>query len=590
MKGNIDFNQQIDSQLCLKEKKPFFDENPPFDLLINPKCFIASEIAGISPEETDFVDAFESEDTECTSIMIDFLSYERNFVKNINILINILVNLIGTPIFKALPESILSYSRNILQEHKSFLSTIENILKNHSKIFLIEFTEALSHAESLMEAHKKYNFRFVNVENIANQLSIGEAPQQVISNINQIIEQGRDESIYCKHGISDSNTIMKHESQSSLTRQNSQGAQSITETQNQNENNQNSIVNHTYSGNILLITYFKLPINWQNYSISTVKAILQTKPFQSSPDPQITKALLDFIKSNENLIESINSIPKLVQISKLFVRESFPIVVNGRRFIREGKALKQCRKGTSERVLLLFSDIFVYVQAKAGRYLVPRVYRLSFLRIESHMHPTNTNSLLSLFSNLNPNNIRKNNTSANKSNDQGRPTIYFFAPRKSFILIFSSISERDTWFETLNEAIEASKTNMIVPKYTEAPLWIPDIVVNRCMNCKTQFSLTQRKHHCRGCGQIMCKNCLIYQTIMRNISLTKPVKVCKKCYNRINEERIRKENNKRLHPGQKDDEDIMISNLNKLIPQSFESSSETSEEDTNDMAFLLGCP
>ena len=142
----------------------------------------------------------------------------------------------------------------------------------------------------------------------------------------------------------------------------------------------------------------------------------------------------------------------------------------------------------------------------------------------------------------------------------------------------------------MNDAIESSKSNMIVPKYREAPLWIPDNVVNRCMNCKTQFSVIQRKHHCRGCGQIMCKKCLIYQAIMRNISTTKPVKVCKNCYNRINEERIRSENFKKLHPGQKDEEEIMISNLNKLIPQTFESSSDTSEEDTNDMALLLGCP
>ena len=553
---------------------------------------MASELPGINPEETEFVDALLSDDAKCTSIMIDFLSYERNFVRNINILIQILVSLIGIPIFKALPESILTYSRNILEEHKLFLNTLETILKKHSNILIIEFIEALAHVEILFEAHKKYNFYFANTENIANQLSIGEVPPQIISKINQIIDQEIEENIYYIHETLKQPQLEKH-NDLSIQHQDSHPTQnSISSVQNQNLSNLNDTLNHSYSSNSIIINYFKLPVKWQNYSIEISKALLQTKSIQSLPDPQLTKTLTDFIKTNENLNASLDSIPKLIQISKMFLKESFPIVVNGRRFIREGNAFKQCRKCTSERTLLLFSDIFVYVQVRGGRYLVPRVYRLSYLRIESHMHPTSASSILSLFSNLNvnSNNRNKSGPAEKNKNENGRPTIYFFAPRKSFILIFSSVKERDFWFESLNDAIESSKSNMIVPKYREAPLWIPDNVVNRCMNCKTQFSVIQRKHHCRGCGQIMCKKCLIYQAIMRNISTTKPVKVCKNCYNRINEERIRSENFKKLHPGQKDEEEIMISNLNKLIPQTFESSSDTSEEDTNDMALLLGCP
>lgn len=580
MKLSQSFDENGFSQLCLKEKNPYFDENPPFNLLLNPKSFLAAEISGINPEETEFVDALISEDPRCTSIMIDFLSYERKFVKNINFLIKILMSLIGIPIFKALPEAILSYSRNVLEEHQLFLTTLENVLKNHSKIFIIEFIETLAHVEQLIESHQKYNFHFTSVENIANQLSIGEVSPQVISKINQLIEENMKENVI--YDIDNNTTDQTENKQQEQTNQN----QNSTSAQNQAIQSGN----HPYKNNTILINYFKLPIKWQNYSIDTSKALLQTKPFQSLPDPQLTKTLTDFIKYNENLNASLESIPRLTQISKMFLKESFPIVVNGRRFLREGKALKQCRKCTSERVLLLFSDIFVYVQSKAGRYLVPRVYRLSYLRIESHMHPTSTTSLLSLFNSLNVNNKNKTNMNTVNKTETGKPTIYFFAPRKSFILIFNSIQERDSWYNTLNDAIESSKSNMIVPKYTEAPLWIPDNAVSRCMNCQAQFSLTSRKHHCRGCGQIMCKKCLVYQVIMKNISLNKPVKVCKSCCTRINEERIRKENFKKTHPGQKDEEEIMISNLNKLIPQMYESSSDTSEEDTNDIAFLLGCP
>ncbi|CAG2174981.1 unnamed protein product, partial [Oppiella nova] len=36
----------------------------------------------------------------------------------------------------------------------------------------------------------------------------------------------------------------------------------------------------------------------------------------------------------------------------------------------------------------------------------------------------------------------------------------------------------------------------------------PDWADGECCNrCRTQFSLVQRKHHCRNCGQIFCQKC-----------------------------------------------------------------------------------
>ncbi len=34
--------------------------------------------------------------------------------------------------------------------------------------------------------------------------------------------------------------------------------------------------------------------------------------------------------------------------------------------------------------------------------------------------------------------------------------------------------------------------------------WVHDSAVNHCYNCKVEFSMLERKHHCRDCGQIFC--------------------------------------------------------------------------------------
>eukprot|EP01064_Diplonema_japonicum_P005553 TRINITY_DN136_c1_g3_i1.p1 TRINITY_DN136_c1_g3~~TRINITY_DN136_c1_g3_i1.p1 ORF type:complete len:891 (+),score=98.61 TRINITY_DN136_c1_g3_i1:27-2675(+) len=44
--------------------------------------------------------------------------------------------------------------------------------------------------------------------------------------------------------------------------------------------------------------------------------------------------------------------------------------------------------------------------------------------------------------------------------------------------------------------------------------WKPDSSTRSCLGCKARFSLTLRKHHCRRCGNIFCKNCAAERRVL----------------------------------------------------------------------------
>ena len=37
--------------------------------------------------------------------------------------------------------------------------------------------------------------------------------------------------------------------------------------------------------------------------------------------------------------------------------------------------------------------------------------------------------------------------------------------------------------------------------------WVIDSAVYNCYSCGLEFTFTERKHHCRDCGQIFCARC-----------------------------------------------------------------------------------
>ncbi|XP_061906663.1 WD repeat and FYVE domain-containing protein 3 isoform X3 [Entelurus aequoreus] len=75
------------------------------------------------------------------------------------------------------------------------------------------------------------------------------------------------------------------------------------------------------------------------------------------------------------------------------------------------------------------------------------------------------------------------------------------------------------------------------PGRSAADHWVKDEVVDACSACSVRFSLTERRHHCRNCGQLFCHKCSRFQSEIKRLKISSPVRVCQNCYYNLQHER-----------------------------------------------------
>ncbi|XP_059204754.1 pleckstrin homology domain-containing family F member 2-like [Centropristis striata] len=179
----------------------------------------------------------------------------------------------------------------------------------------------------------------------------------------------------------------------------------------------------------------------------------------------------------------------------------------GRVLMGQGRLIKQGRRKPAPKVFFLFNDVLVYGSIILNNrwYKNPKVIPLEDIQLEDMEDGVAlSNQWL----------IR--------------------TPRKSFFVSAPSFEEKRSWMNH----IEDCRSNLLEGGSsrqggsTFAVAWIPDQAAFKCMRCFNKFSPTNRRHHCRKCGFLVCNACSKTREVIGNIHPTKRQRVCSLCHTR----------------------------------------------------------
>jgi len=105
---------------------------------------------------------------------------------------------------------------------------------------------------------------------------------------------------------------------------------------------------------------------------------------------------------------------------------------------------------------------------------------------------------------------------------------------KSFAVFAATATEKQEWMAHINKCIQDLLRKSGKKAVDEhAAVWVPDSEANTCMHCKkVQFTLVNRRHHCRKCGVVCCNTCSSKRFLLPAQS-SKPLRVCMTCYDEL---------------------------------------------------------
>ena len=82
------------------------------------------------------------------------------------------------------------------------------------------------------------------------------------------------------------------------------------------------------------------------------------------------------------------------------------------------------------------------------------------------------------------------------------------------------------------------KSVNVIEKQQDLPNWQPDDIAPYCNRCGQYFWIFLRRHHCRHCGLVFCKECSDFSSSMAQYNVTTKVRVCKDCFDMLKIENV----------------------------------------------------
>ncbi|XP_053341029.1 myotubularin-related protein 4 isoform X1 [Clarias gariepinus] len=99
--------------------------------------------------------------------------------------------------------------------------------------------------------------------------------------------------------------------------------------------------------------------------------------------------------------------------------------------------------------------------------------------------------------------------------------------------------EEDSLSAHSEDRLSEGSWDRVERKDTEVTRWVPDHMASHCFNCDSEFWIAKRRHHCRNCGNVFCKDCCHLKLPIPDQQLYDPVLVCNSCYDLLLESRTR---------------------------------------------------
>ncbi|KAM6906898.1 phosphatidylinositol-3,5-bisphosphate 3-phosphatase MTMR4 isoform 2-T2 [Xenentodon cancila] len=102
-----------------------------------------------------------------------------------------------------------------------------------------------------------------------------------------------------------------------------------------------------------------------------------------------------------------------------------------------------------------------------------------------------------------------------------------------------SSNEEDSLSTHSEDRLSEGSWDRVERKDAEVTRWVPDHMASHCFNCDCEFWMAKRRHHCRNCGNVFCKDCCHLKLPIPDQQLYDPVLVCNTCHDLLLESRTR---------------------------------------------------